>query len=896
VKENASVRLDPAGADGVLRDGSIVRIRPAARGDASSIRAFLAELSERSHRLRFGSRPQDVDAIARDLVRSGPHSRVSLVATAGLEQAVVGHAGFDVPGQGSGGPEIAIVVADEYQGRGLGTLLLGRLADIADRAGIGDLHARLVPENDSMLEFTRDSGLSFGMRSEPGVVHLEISTSPTAEARDRFERREEIAAAAAVRALLCPRSVAVIGASRKRHTPGGELFHNLIDGGFAGPVYPVNPTSGSVQEVRSFASVLDIPDELDVAIVAVPAEQVAQAARDCARKGVKGLIVVSAGFAEIGPSGAQRQAELLAVCREAGLRLIGPNCMGVVNTRPDLRMNAQFAPIAPLMGKIGVLSQSGALGLALMFEANRLGLGLSSFVSVGNQADISGDDLLCYWEDDAQTGLILLYLEEVANPRRFARIARRVSRSKPIVAVKSGRSAAGARATSSHTGALIGASDVTVDALFRQTGVIRTDTLAELFDVSALLSSQPIPAGRRVGILTNGGGPGILAADACESAGLQVPRLADDVSRRLAETLPAAAGVSNPVDMIASATADDYARATEMIAADPGIDALIVISGPPLVTPADDVAAAIRTVASRLRRPIPILAVFMSTDAPPANLRGDRLAIPYYAYPENAARALGHAAQYGAWRAASQGAVPRFEDIHREQAVAAVAHMLVRGAARWLDPAEVRTLLDCYGLPLVEQTLVRTPDEAAAAARRLGGPVALKGIAPTVVHKSEAQGVRLGLIGAAEVEAAARQMVVAFGAAGHEIEGFLVQRMAASGVEMLVGVVNDRLFGPVVACAAGGTQAELLKDVSVRITPLTDADARQMVRSLATFPLLDGYRGAPRADVPALEDVLLRVSAMVEAHPEIAEMDLNPVIVLPDGAVIVDARIRIEAP
>jgi acetyl coenzyme A synthetase (ADP forming)-like protein len=716
----------------------------------------------------------------------------------------------------------------------------------------------------------------------------------TPDARDRFEHREELAAAAAVRALLCPRSIAVIGASRNRQTIGGRLFRNLIDGEFTGPVYPVNPAARSVQGVRAYASILEIPDAVDIALVVVPVDAVGTVARECARHGVKGLVVISAGFSEIGEVGAQRQAELLAICREAGMRLIGPNCMGVSNTAADVQMNGQFAPIAPLPGNVGFLSQSGALGLALIDHANRLGLGLSTFVSVGNKADLSGNDFLSYWEGDAATDVILLYLESLGNPRRFARIARRVARSKPIVVVKSGRSAAGARATSSHTRALLGASDVTVDALFRQAGVIRTDTLAELFDVASLLANQPLPKGPRVAIMTNGGGPGILAADACEAAGLEVPPLGEATRAGLAAWLPSAAGIGNPVDMIASATADDYRRAIEGIAADPGIDALIVIFAPPLVTRAEDVATAIRAAAARLPRRIPIVAVFMSAAGAPGPQSGVEARIPSYTFPENAAHALARAVRYEQWRARPEGSVPELAGIRTDEAVAAVASMLAAGASRWLDPDEVRMLLGCYGMPLVEQLSVASAQEAVEAAARLPGPVSLKGIASGVLHKTELQGVRLGLTDRAEVEAAARDITRSFAAAGHDIDSFLVQQMVPPGVEMLVGVVHDRLFGPVVACAAGGTEAELLNDVSVRITPLTAVDASEMVRSLATFPLLFGYRGAPRSDVGALEDVLLRASAMVEAHPQVAEMDLNPVIVRPDGAVIVDARVRIE--
>ncbi len=703
----------------------------------------------------------------------------------------------------------------------------------------------------------------------------------------------DAAAAADVRAVLQPRSIAVIGASRQRRTIGGDLFHNLIEADFAGPVYPVNRSASSVQGARAYGSILDIPDPVDVAVVIVPAAVVAGVARECARKGVRGLVVVSSGFAEVGGAGAARQAELAEVCRAGGMRLIGPNCMGIANTEPGVRMNAQFAPIEPLPGRVGFLSQSGALGLTLIDHANRLGLGLSTFVSVGNQADLSGNDFLAYWEHDEATDVILLYLESLENPREFARIAGRVGRTKPIVVVKSGRSSAGARATSSHTGALLGASDATVDALFRQSGVIRTGTVAELFDVTSLLANQPLPPGRRVAIVTNGGGPGILAADACEAAGLEVAPFPDAVRARLAEWLPSAAGIGNPVDMIASATADDYRRAIELIGDDPAIDALIAIFAPPLVTRAEDAARAIREATAGLNRRIPVLAVFMAAGEAPAELVGGAVHVPSYGYPEDAALALGRALEYAAWRARPQGRIAVPGGIRPEAVQAAIDSIVARGRSRWLEPGEVRALLESYGLPLVSEAFARTPVEAAAAAGRLGGPVALKGVAPGVVHKSDVAGVRLGLGSPDDVEAAAEGMAVAYARAGHAIEGFLVQPMLPPGVEMLVGIVRDPLFGPVVACAAGGTAAELLRDMSVRITPLTDLDAADMIRSLRTFPLLDGYRAAPKADIGALEAILLRVGALADAHSELVEMDLNPVIVLSDRAVIVDARIRI---
>ncbi len=710
-----------------------------------------------------------------------------------------------------------------------------------------------------------------------------------------IDGEDGVAGIEAVRALLRPVSIAVVGASRTRGTVGGDLFHNLLRGGFAGGLYPVNPAAPVVQGIAAFASVLDVPGPIDLAVVVVPAAAVSAVARQCAEKGVRALVVVSAGFSEIGPEGAARQDELVDICRRSGMRLVGPNCMGVVNTAPDVSMNAQFVPIEPSAGNVGFLSQSGALGLTLIDHANRLGLGVSTFVSVGNKADLSGNDFLEFWEDDAATEVILLYLESLGDARRFADIARRITRTKPIIAVKGGRSSAGARATSSHTGALLGPSDGIVDALFRQAGVIRTETIGDLFDVASVLASQPLPMGPRVAILSNGGGPGILAADACEAAGLEVPPLPEAVRAALETWLPVAAGVGNPVDMISSATAADYGRAIREMAGDPGIDALIAIFAPPVVTRADDVAVAIRTAAEGLPRPIPIVAVFMAAAEAPAELRGDAVRIPSFTYPENAARALGHAARYARWQTRAIGQVPVVGGIRADAAREAMAGIVSAGASRWLRPDEVRILLEAYGLPVIEQVVARTPADAAAAAARWDGPVALKGIASRLVHKTEAGAVRLGLATPADVEAAAAEMAGSLAAAGLEPEGFLVQPMAGRGVEMLVGVVRDPSFGPIVACAAGGTQAELLKDVAMRLTPLTDVDAREMIRSLATYPLLDGYRGTPRSDVAALEDILHRVGALTDAHPEIAEMDLNPVIVGPDGAIIVDGRIRIAS-
>lgn len=880
-------------ADVVLRDGQTVHIRPVRAEDEGALMAFLCGLSEESRVMRFFSAPTPaaLAEMARRWSRVDYVRRFAFVAISGADGRIVGHALYEAL-EDEGIAEAAFAVADDFQGRGLGTILLGHLAEVASAHGIREFVAYVLSENQRMLEVFRESGFPVHVRVSGTEAVVTLPTSLSPEALERFDRREQVAARNALRAFFAPRAIAVVGASRHRGTIGGELFHNLLTYGFPGPVYPVNPAADVVQSVPAYPTVEAIPGPVDLAVVAVPAAEVLPVAEQCARKGVRALVVISAGFAETGEEGRARQVELVRTCRAAGMRLIGPNCMGIVNTDPQVRLNATFAPSPPPAGRVGFLTQSGALGLAIIEYAGALGLGLSTFVSVGNKADISGNDLLNYWETDPATDVILLYLESFGNPRKFSRIARRVGRSKPIAAVKSGRSPAGARATSSHTGALIAASDVTVDALFRQTGVVRTDTLEELFDVAALLVHQGPPAGRRVAIITNGGGPGILCADACEAEGLEVPPLAPETQDRLRAGLLPHASVQNPVDMVAAATPDHYRHAISVVAADPGVDALIVIFVPPLVTRPEEVARAIVDATASLRGSKPVLTVFMSARGIPAALQAGDVRIPSYAFPEAAAIALARAARYGEWRGRPLEAPPRLDDVRREDARALVLSALARGEG-WLPPQEVAALLGAYGLPLAAQRVAATAEEAGVAAALLEGPVALKAFGPEIVHKTDLGAIRLDLRGREEVRAAAEAVAAQLASRGITPSGFLVQAMAPPGVEMIVGVVSDQHFGPVVACGAGGTLVEVLKDVSVRLTPLTRSDAAEMVRELRTFPLLTGFRGQPPADVPALEDILLRVSALAEDLPQVAELDLNPVIVHPRGATVVDARIRV---
>jgi acetate---CoA ligase (ADP-forming) len=873
-----------------LRDGSTVRIRAMHPADEAGLCALLNSLSEDSRWLRFYCLQNSAGLAAEAHREANLDQAFGLVACSGDEERVVGHAFYVAIDEQRA--EVAFTIANEFQGRGLGTILLGQLAQVAAANGIEVFEADVVAANHAMLHVFRASGFPIEVSADAGQLHVVFPTSFTDEARKQFEYRESIASVNALKLFFEPRAVAVIGASRQRGTIGGEIFHNLLNYGFKGPVYPVNPAASEIENVPAYSSLEAIPGPVDLAVIVVPAAKVVEVAVACARKGVKALVVISAGFSETGNQGKARQAELMSVCRGAGMRLIGPNCMGIANTNPAVLLDATFAPGVPPRGRVGFSSQSGALGLAIMEFAGSLGLGISTFVSVGNKADISGNDLLRYWEADDNTDVILLYLESFGNPRKFSEIARRVGRQKPIAVVKSGRSAAGARATSSHTGALIAASDVTVDALFRQAGVVRTDTLAELFDVASLLANQPLPKGNRVGIITNAGGPAILCADACEARELVVPVLSDSTQARLRAFLPTGASVGNPVDMIASAPADHYRKAVEIVGNDDNVDSLIVIFTPPLVTRADDVAKAIVEAVPHIDKSKPLLSVFLSAQPAPVELRESATRIPSYSFPETAAIALARATRYQRWRERRETYPARFEDIRADEAAAIVAAALVRGEG-WLTPDEVAGLLSCYGLPLIEQRIVTNAEEAGVAAEQIGGEVALKAIAPDLLHKTEAGAVRLHLTGTDAVRAAAREMNEVLSSRGHAPSGFMVQRMAQRGVEMLVGVVHDPQFGPVVACGAGGVQVELLRDVSVRITPLSKEDASDMIRELKTYPLLTGFRGSAATDVSALEEGLLRVSAMVEDIPQIAELDCNPFVIHEKGATILDARIRV---
>ncbi|MBW3619521.1 MAG: GNAT family N-acetyltransferase [Actinobacteria bacterium] len=916
--------------DHVLPDGTTVHVRPIRPDDRERLLAMWERTSERSRRARFLGpfllTPQNVGRFT-DL---DPSTQFAVVATLGRgeDERVVAVARYARYEDEPTHAEFAALVEDAEQGRGIGTALVRRIAHAALEAGVETLTGEILADNARMLNLVRDVGLSYRSEREDvgggSIVRADLGLELSENFLQVVAEDERQAAEAALRRFFHPDRVAVVGASRDRRAIGGLVFDNLLRGGFQGVVYPVNRSSDAVQGVAAYPSLSDCPAVPDLVIVCVPAEHVGDVVDEAGGLGVKAVCIVSAGFSEAGAEGQQRQVDLMARARGHGLRIVGPNCMGLMNAGDEVRMNGTFSRTFPDAGRLAFSSQSGALGLAVLDHAQDLGLGISTFVSVGNKADISGNDLLLYWERDPDTDVVLLYLESFGNPRKFSRIARRISREKPIVAVKSGRTSAGVRAASSHTAA-ISSGDVAVDALFRQTGVIRTDTLEELFDVAALLSSQPLPAGRRVAILTNAGGPGILAADACESNGLEVPTLGDATREELLTFLPAEAGVNNPVDMIASASAEGYGRALRVLGNADEVDAVLVIFIPAGTTDTGDVATALTEARRDLPADVPVISVFMSARGVPAELAEAR--IPSFAFPEDAARALGRVARYADWRARPLGAVVTPEGVDPDRARAVVEAALASaaaggdgsgkrllgrahasevtdapategGTATWLAAAEAEAVLDAYGVTLARSRVVATASEGADVQAAFGTPVAVKVAAP--IHKTDVGGIRLGLGSPAEVAEAIEDITASLEQAGmaEHAGAFLVQEMVDGGVEMVVGVSSDPSFGPIVMTGMGGTLVELLRDVSVRITPLTDVDVDDMLDQLRMKPLLTGFRGSDPADVGALKDLLHRINAMVEDLPEIAELDLNPVFVLPEGqgVVAVDVRMRVAAP
>ncbi|HEY8458734.1 MAG TPA: bifunctional GNAT family N-acetyltransferase/acetate--CoA ligase family protein [Blastocatellia bacterium] len=875
-----------------MRDGAALRVRSMRRDDRQALKDLFARCSPESIRFRFLHQVKELtDDMLDRLLDIDGSLHVALVVTQGegREERIVAVGRYQAEAARPEVAEVSFLVEDAMQRRGIGTLLLDTLAELARERGITRFSADVLADNRQMLSVFRKAGYALSARTSYGVTKLEFPIAWTELAQARAEAQEAEAERASLAHVLAPKSIAVIGASRNPRSVGGALFQNLLRRRFEGVVYPINPSAKSVAGVRAYASVKDLPEAPELAFIAVPTSAALDAARQCAAVGVRALCVISAGFAETGAEGKAAQDELLDICRSSGMRLVGPNCMGLVNAAGHTRMLGTFAPADPPEGGIAIGSESGALGLTLLNQLGQFGLGVSSFASIGNRADVSGNDLLQYWEADDATEVILLYLESFGNPRRFARIARRVARRKPIVAVKSGRTPAGARAASSHTAALA-SSDRAADALFAQTGIIRVSTLTEFFSTARLLASQPIPAGNRIGILTNAGGPAILAVDAAEAAGLKVPPLSEATKDKLRGTLFTTAAIDNPIDLTASGCPEQYRACLEALCDEPGLDAILVIFIPPLVTPSSEVAQAISEVAARRPQNRPILAVFLDPQSRLSVINAGERVVPVYDFPESAIAALSAAARYGSWRAKPAGHIVDIP-IDRE----AIDSVTSGAPAQWLSQERVATLLGAAGIELTPSRVARSPEEAAAAAAAFKCPVALKILEPAVLHKTDVGGVVLN-VPVAEAASGYKRLAEQLAAHGVELAAASVSPMAGPGVEVLAGVTGDPVFGPLVAFGSGGALVELLDDVVFRVLPLTDRDVSEMIEETRVSRLLRGYRGSPPADVAALERLLLRLGALADAVPRIAEIDLNPVIVHPDGEglSLIDARVRLS--
>ncbi|MBA2446040.1 MAG: GNAT family N-acetyltransferase [Nocardioidaceae bacterium] len=873
-------------ADVVLADGGTVHLRPILPSDGDHLLAFHGQLSEETIRYRyFAAHP----TLSRDEVAHFTQvdydSRVPLVAVLGDEIVAVGQ--FDrVPGTDVA--EVAFVVADAHQGRGMGSVLLEHLAAIAPERGIHLFEAEVLAGNYRMARVFRDAGYEATQSYEEDVIRLIFPIEPTAASLAVMQSREHRSEALSIGRLLNPRSVAVVGAGRDPTSVGHTVLVNLLRCGFEGPVYPVNPKAEHVASVRAYASVEDVPDHVDLAVLTVPAAAVEGVVSQCARKEVRGLVIMAGGYGEAGFSGAAAERALVVTARANGMRVIGPNCLGVMSTAPRVRLNATLAPTLPQRGRAGFFCQSGALGVAVLESVERRQIGLSTFVSAGNRADVSGNDLLQYWEDDPDTDIVLLYLESFGNPRKFARLARRIGRSKPIVTVKSGGSVA-ARLEQSDV------SDRAVDALFRQAGVIRVDTLSQLLDVATLLDSQPLPSGRRVAVVGNSLALAKLAADACAGAGLEVETLSQATLESVRSTVGPGVAIANPLVLPADSNPDALREALAALMADADVDAIVTVFVPPLRTPTPEVAEVLSEASAGARKPV--VSAFIAFGAGAGANSDQTLAranLALYPSPEEAVAALARATAYAEWRRRPEGTVPSLADLDTE-----AARELVETALRdspdglALQGQALNQLLAAYGIRVWPGQTITSMDEAVAAASQLGYPVALKATAAPFRHRPELGTVRLDISSEEELRSAHQAMTTRLGGPTTE---FAVQAMAPAGVATVVRTTEDPSLGALVSFGLGGVATDLLGDRAFRILPLTDIDAAELVRSVRTAPLLFGYRGAGAVNVAALEQLLLRVARLADDLPEVAELELNPVIASASGLSVLSASARVASP
>ena len=876
VEPNAPAGHEPAyprhwEADVVASDGGVVHLRPILPTDADALVAFHDRLSDRTRYLRyFGAHPYLSPREVERFTVVDHRARVAFIALLGDEIIAVGrYEGTARPdGDGVTGPaEIAFVVRDDHQSRGLGSILLEHLTAAARERGVRRFEAEVLAENSQMVRVFRDAGYQVSRQFEDGVMHLEFDVDPTERSLEVRDAREQRAEARSVHNVLHPRSVAVIGASTDPEKVGHAVLLSLLRGNFAGPVFPVNPEARSVRGVRAYASVTDIPDDVDLAVVAVPPAGMAEVMDSCLAKGVKALVVIGAGFADGGADEASARRRLAEEARAHGMRVIGPNALGVANTDPQVRLNATLAPDLPGEGRVGFFSQSGALGVALLSAAAERGLGFSTFVSAGNRADLSGNDMLQYWQTDPATDVVLLYLETFGNPRKFARLTRRLARSKPVVAVKSGRWSA--------PGSAAPLDDAAASALFEQSGVVRVQNVTQMFDVAQLLAHQPLPRGGRVAVVGNSTALNLLVVDACLGEGLDVA----------GEPVDAGTTVS-PADLAAAVTAAGRAE---------GVDALVVVFVPPLAMPGEAHARALREAVAGLDKPV--VTTFLGEQGMldalalpgPGGYPGPG-SVPSYPSPERAVAALGRVVRYARWRTAPVGEYVRPAGIDVQGARALVDGALRNHEGLLADHDQV-ALLACYGIEVLPYRRATDPAGVVAAARELGFPVAVKAIAERFRHRADGAGIRLNVV----THQGARQAFTDLArTSGHD--EVYVQRMGPRGTSCVFEVLDDPSFGSLLSFGLSGIASELLGDRAYRVLPVSTVDAAELVRAPRAAPLLSGYRGDSPARLDALEDIALRLSRLAADLPEVRSLVLDPVIAGPDGVAVSGSRIVVGPP
>lgn len=860
-------------ADVLLRDGKVAHIRPIRPEDADLLVDFYSRVSDESKYYRFfAPMPRLSDKDVKRFTQVDHDARVAFVLISGRQMIAVGRYDSVSPGEA----EVAFLVEDRHQGRGIGQLLLEHLAQAGRERGIERFTAEVLPDNHPMIRTFKDAGYSVASQYDDGVVSLEFSIDPTVTALDVMEQREHRAESASIERFFNPRSVAVIGASRRQDTIGQTLVRNLVLGDFSGTVHAVNPSADAVSGLPAYASVADIPGDVDVAIVAVPAEAVQDVVLDCAAKGVHGLVVISSGFAESGEEGRRRQRQLVGLSRSYGLRLIGPNCLGIINTHPEVSLNASLSQVMPPRGRAGFFCQSGALGSAILEKVNNRGLGLTTFVSAGNRADVSGNDLLQYWEEDESTEVVLLYLESIGNPRKFSRIARRVSRRKPIVAVRSGRTTQGV--PMGHAVRKIAAPSQAVDAMFRQAGVIQVDTLEEMFDVAQLLAHQPLPRGRRVAVVGNSDALALLAADAAAGSGLVV---------------------NKTVALGAEAGADHFEDALDAAIDDPEIDAVVAIYIPPLNVSGEDVANVLAAIGEQSDKPL--VSTFLGAEGVPELLRvpdvagstAGRGSVPSYPAVEAAVRALARVVQYAVWLRTPQVASSDEALVDRAAAKKLVHELLVaHPEGHDLSDDEQQELLSSYGIDLWRSLGVLSLDEAVAAGEELGWSVVLKATARHLRHRPDLAHVWRNIDTPDDMRSAWETLQELI--TDPTNAGFVVQKNAPPGVPVTVSTTEDPLFGPVISFGIGGPLTELLHDRAFRIPPLLEHDAQDMIREIKASPLLFGFRGSEIVDVSEVERIVRRVAQLQYDVPQIRQLSLPLVLAGESGCAVLGASTRIE--